>query len=156
MASKAKRASLTSSRNKKAAFLAAFAQCGVVTRAAEMAKVSRRSHSKWMLADPHYVTAFAEAEQESLDRLETAARIRAHDGLQRLKFYKGEPIMVPSDPKDPGSPKIPYVEHEYSDTLIMFLLNGGRPEKFKHNVDMTSGGKPIAVKILRDVSMDDL
>jgi hypothetical protein len=33
---------------------------------------------------------------------------------------------------------------EYSDTLLMFLLNGGRPEKYKHRIDHTSAGAAAA------------
>lgn len=128
---------------KKAAFLAAYAECGTVTRAAEMAGLRRKTHNDWLAKDPDYVQQFAEAQEQATDRLEQEARRRAVDGLLRMKFYKGNPIMVPSDPKDPNSELIPYVEHEYSDMLITVLLNANNPAKFRRNVDVTSGGKPV-------------
>ncbi len=122
--------------HRKRAFLAAFAECGVISRAATESKCSRRNHVRWLEEDGEYAIAFAEAHDEANDKLESEARRRAHDGLLRMKFYQGAAIIDPRTNQ-------PYVEHEYSDTLLMFLLNGERPQKFKHNVDMTSGGKPV-------------
>ncbi len=134
--------------HKKAAFLAAFAECGTITRAALAAKVDRTSHTRWLEADPEYAKAFADASDQAADKLEDEARRRAHDGLLRMKFHQGEPIIDPRTQK-------PYYEFDYSDTLLIFLLKGARPTKFRENKDITSGGRPL-YKELEGVTLDDL
>lgn len=88
-----------------------------------------------MDADPDYVAAFARAKDHAADLLEQEARRRAHDGIQRKKFDRGVPLMDPETGKQ-------YVEHEYSDTLLIFLLKGVRPDVYRENVkiDATTRG----------------
>lgn len=83
---------------KQSAFLAAYSQCGTITKAAEAAEIARQTHYDWMKNDPEYPALFAQAEQEAADALEHAARERALAG---------------------------------SDTLMIFLLKGLKPEKYK-------------------------
>lgn len=157
MAKKTRNQRRKSPQIKKAAFLAAYAECGTITRAAEIADCDRNAHNYWLEHDRAYPERFAQAERQASDRLEQEARRRAVDGLQKVKFHQGRPIMV-QDPNFPNdqSKQIPYVEHEYSDMLLVVLLNANRPDKFRRNVDVTSGGKPIPVKVLQNVSMDEL
>lgn len=119
---------------KKRAFLAAYAECGNVTRAAEIAGVSRRSHVDWM-KDESYAEAFRAAEEHAADRLEQEARRRAIEGVDEPIFYKGERCGV---------------VRKYSDTLLIFLLKGARPEKYRENVRQEiSGpdGEPLTIQI---------
>lgn len=120
--------------HKKAAFLAAFAEVGTIGRAAEASGVDRGTHYRWLEADNDYAKAFSDAAEAAADKLEAEARRRAHDGLLRMKFHQGEPII---DPRT----KEPYFELEYSDTLLIFLLKGARPEKFRDNVKVEHAGK---------------
>jgi hypothetical protein len=122
-------------RLKKAAFLAAYAEVGNVTRAAEIAEVDRSMHYYWMANDPDYKDQFREAENQANDRLEQEARRRAVEGLRRLKFGKdGRPLIDPETGE-------PYYEHEYSDTLLIFLLKGAMPEKYKERQQTELTGK---------------
>lgn len=100
---------------KQAAFLAAYAEVGNVTRAAELAKVPRSMHYEWM-KDPEYAEAFQAAEQQACDRLEQEARRRALEGVEEPVFHRGEQCGV---------------VRKYSDTLLIFLLKGAMPEKYK-------------------------
>ena len=83
--------------------------------------------------------------------MEEEARRRAVEGVAKLKFHQGQLIHIPVVDADGqpvlaenGEPKQkPYVEHEYSDTLLIFLLKGARPKKFRENMDVTSGDKPL-------------
>lgn len=151
-------------QRKKAAFLAAFAECGTITRAAEAAKIERHTHSRWVEADPEYAKAFSAASEQAADRLEEEARRRAHDGLLRMKFHQGVAIIDPRTLKDqpfydPSFPDgKPYFEHEYSDTLLIFLLKGARPEKFRENVKMDHAGevKHTHTIDLSKLSVDEL
>jgi len=71
---------------KQAAFLAAFAECGNVTRACEIAKVGRRTHYNW-LEDPDYEAAFSDAENQAVDALEGEARRRALESSDTLLIF---------------------------------------------------------------------
>lgn len=106
-------------QHKKTAFLAAFAEVGNITRAAEIAKVSRQAHYEWMKEDPDYPAMFRDADQQACDRLEQEARRRAVEGTNKPVFHKGEQCGV---------------IREYSDTLLIFLLKGALPEKYKDRV----------------------
>ena len=55
---------------KKRAFLAAYAECGVISHAAEAAGVSRRMHWNWLKGDSEYAEAFVEAKKDAADALE--------------------------------------------------------------------------------------
>ena len=111
---------------KAKAFLAAFRITGNITHAVKAAKVSRRSHSKW-LENADYAKAFADAKAEADEALEMEARRRAVKGLRRYKFYKGEPVLHPVTGK-------PYVEHEYSDGLLIQLLKANLPDKYAERI----------------------
>lgn len=119
---------------KKRAFLAAFAECGNVSEAAESAHIHRTTHYEWLQSDPAYVQAFASAVEQAADALEKEARRRAVEGVRREKshYYKGKLVGVD-------------VETEYSDTLLIFLLKGCRPEKYRENVklDAQHGGEVV-------------
>lgn len=130
----------------KKAFLAAYAENGNLTRAAAAAKMSRQSHYNW-LKDPEYAAAFADAKDEAVDMLEEEARRRARDGVRKYKFHSqsGTPLLHPATGE-------PYYELDYSDTLLIFLLKGARPEvyreRYSHEHLGPNGGEiPIAVHV---------
>ncbi len=128
---------------KKRAFLGAFCATGNVSRAAELAGITRRTHRNWLEADKVYQAAFADATEEAADRLELEATRRAHDGLIRYKFHSKSGRVL----RHPVTKK-PYFEHEYSDTLLIFLLKGLRPEKFREKFEHTgAGGGPIETRV---------
>ena len=110
-------------------FLAAFAETATITAAAEVADVGRRTHYDWM-ADPEYAARFADAEQEAVDALEAEARRRAVVGVEEpVGWYQG----VPGE----------YVR-KYSDTLLIFLLKGAKPEKYRERFEHSGpGGVPL-------------
>jgi hypothetical protein len=85
---------------KKRAFLAAFEDCGSISRACKAAEINRSTHYEW-LEDPDYLLAFEEAKENCGEELEAVARERAVKG---------------------------------SDTLLIFLLKGCMPEKYKDRV----------------------
>ena len=118
---------------KKRAFLAAYAKCGTVTHAAEAAGIDRSSHTHWMHSDPEYVQAFELAKQMAIESLEAEARRRATLGVDDPVFYQGEVV---------GHRKV------YSDNLLMFLLKGAAPAKYRERAEITgAGGRPIRVEL---------
>ena len=119
----------------KVKFLDAFAGVGNVSAAAKLAGVGRRSHYDWVRGDAAYATAFGEAVDEAADRLETEARRRAVTGTSESVYYKGATCGT---------------LRKYSDTLLIFLLKGARPEKYSERFVHTGSGKRGAI-LLEDI-----
>ena len=123
---------------KKAAFLAALAEVGNITQAAEIAGIDRKTHYIWMKNDPDYSAAYEAAMEQAADRLEQEARRRAVEGVAKPVFYQGRQVGV---------------VQEYSDTLLIFLLKGARPEKYAERYDQRisgPGGGPLQI-VLSDL-----
>ncbi len=126
---------LESSCGKERAFLAAFAETGVVSYACAAAGCSRQSVYRWRKADPQFEEQFQEAKTVGVELLEFEARRRAKDGVRRVKFYNGKPLRWKNP--ETGEEEV-YVEHEYSDVLLMFLLKAAKPEVYRddYRIDM--------------------
>lgn len=126
--------------DKKKAFLAAYAEVGNITQAAEIVGVTRQAHYLWM-KDPEYAEAFAQAEQQACDRLEQEARRRAVEGVEEPVFHRGKQCGV---------------IRKYSDTLLIFLLKGAMPHKYKERVqNEVSGSLTIKVVLPDDLGGGD-
>lgn len=125
-------------RPRQEAFLAAYGQCAVITIAAKHAKISRRTHYDWMKNDPEYAERFRHAHEEAIDLLEAEALRRATRGVERPIMFGGKQVQL-QDPKHPDdeSKQIPGVMKEYSDVLLIFLLKGARPEKYRDRFEVT-------------------
>lgn len=79
----------------------------------------------------------------AIERWEEIAINRGTIGLPRKKFYKDKPVI---DPKTGQQ----YVEDEPSDTLLMFMLNGNAPEKYRRqdiNVNASHSGQIVIVEL---------
>jgi hypothetical protein len=121
---------------RKRAFLAALARTGNVTLAAEIAHIARSAHYQWLEADPVYAAAYEDAMEQAAQRLEAEARRRAEEGVEEPVFYQGKQCGV---------------IRRYSDALLMFLLKGALPDKYKErtSTELTgAGGKPLTVTFL--------
>lgn len=123
-------------------FLAAYAECGLVTHAAEAASMTHDHHSRWMRTDKLYARAFNAVKEKANDALEFEARRRAVAGSRRYKFFKGQPVLIPCEKNDPDAIEVEnnngetvYVKHyyelDYSDTLLALLLKAKRPDEFR-------------------------
>jgi hypothetical protein len=124
---------------KKRAYLRALVEAGGnVTKACEIAEIDRSTPytSQWA-EDEEFAGLLPLAETMAADHLEAEAVRRAYHGVtEPVGFYKGAPSA--------------YVQR-YSDTLLIFLLKGAKPEKYadRHQVTGKDGG-PIEVNT-RDV-----
>ncbi len=111
------------------AFLAAFAECASITKAAKAAGVNRRAHYDWMEADKSYPERFEVAQEQAASWLEDEATKRAVEGVTQVERYQGKPV---------GTRRI------YSDGLMMFLLRGLMPAKYRQGIELTGqGGGPV-------------
>jgi hypothetical protein len=98
------------------AFLAALEETGSVSAAAKAAKISRVTVYAHKRDDPDFAKEWDEALDRAADTLEDEARRRAHDGVDEDIYYKGEKVGT---------------VRKYSDVLLMFLLKGIRPQKWR-------------------------
>ena len=122
---------------KKIAFCAALAASGgSVTRACEAVDVARLTAYRWRDADPEFAKAWDEAKAAGLDALEDEALRRAFEGYDKPVVHQG----VITD-----------TVREYSDTLAIFLLKGGKPSKYRDNVrqEITGpNGGPVQTQVI--------
>ena len=116
-------------------FLNELAETGNVLATAKMLNLSRRDLYRVRKEDPDFHAAWEEAMDQAADHLEAEARRRAVEGWEEPVFYQGiETGLV----------------RKYSDTLLIFLLKGARPEKYRDRVSTElsgPGGAPLATAI---------
>jgi hypothetical protein len=100
------------------AFLKAFEAEHLVSEAAKIAGVGRRTVYDRRAKDSKFARAWAEVEERSTELLEREAYRRAAEGVERPVYSKGE-----------------LVDHvrEYSDQLLMFLLRSRRPDVYREH-----------------------
>jgi len=131
-------------RASQAKFLAALPQTGGnILRAALAAGIDRDMHYFWLRTDPTYRERFAVAWEEAMDVLESEAARRAFEGVAEPVFRNGKralDVMVDEKGaiKRDGAGKpiaVPASVRRYSDTLLMFLLNGNRSTKYRQRTD---------------------
>lgn len=106
----------------KGKFLADFAWCGNVLRSAAAAGIHRRTVYTWLAEDTQFKGIYEQALNDALDRLEEEARRRAVDGVM-------EPVVS-------GGNLITHVR-KYSDTLLITLLKGKRPDTYRDRHEHT-------------------
>lgn len=110
-------------------FLTEYALCGNVTLAARNAGISNTTHWRWSREDDGYREAWAEAQEHAADMMEQEATRRALVGTLEPVFYKGE--------------KVGHIR-KYSDLLMIFMLKGMRPEKYRDRFEMSRTADDIA------------
>lgn len=96
-------------------YLDALADSGVRSTAAKAVGLNPVTIYRRSQSDPEFAAVEAEAMELAADKLEEEARRRALEGVTNIKYTKdGES----------------YEETRFSDTLMVFLLKGARPDKF--------------------------
>lgn len=124
---------------KKAAFCAALVTSGGnVSRACEAIDVARLTAYRWREDDPEFAAMWDQAKEAGLDSLEDEAVRRAYEGTDKPVFHQGTQCGT---------------IREYSDTLTIFLLKGGKPEKYRERSDVNLKGT-MAVSRLADDELD--
>lgn len=130
-------------RQQQKDFLVELEKCGNITAACKLSKIDRKAVYRWK-ADPAFIVEFEESLSLGIDAIEDEATRRAFEGVKKPVFQQGR--------------RVGYVQ-EYSDTLMIFLLKGRRPEIFKDRHELTGkDGGPIqtANVDLKDLTTEQL
>lgn len=111
---------------KQAKFLGAYSAVGNIHAAAKLSGVDRGTHYGWLRNDPTYRERFEEAKAEAVEVLEEEARRRAVVGVEEpVGWHQG---------------RAGGVVRKYSDTLLIFLLKGANPEKYRERIETRHTG----------------
>jgi hypothetical protein len=115
---------------KKRMWMAAYAVTANIREACAAIGICERTAYYWRASpDPAFAEAMKVAEALACDRLEAEARRRAYDGVERPVYQNGRLVGT---------------ELVYENTLLMFLLKGMRPEKYRERHEITgAGGGPV-------------
>jgi hypothetical protein len=113
------------SEAKKRAYLVALCRTGRFGSAARAAGIDVRTAYNWRKADP----LFEKFEDEAV---EVAARLGEDEAWRRATQGVLEPVYQ-------GGVLVGY-KRVLSDTLLIFMLKGARPEKYRERVDMNHKG----------------
>lgn len=120
--------------------LALIADGHTVTHAAREVGVGRRTVYDHRDDDPAFAVAFDQAVEEGGEILEQEARRRAVDGTTKPVYQ--------------GGVRVGQVQ-EYSDTLLIFLLKGRFPEKYRerHSVDATVTVRQVVEGLVQELGL---
>lgn len=132
----------TRTEGRKRLFLKNLIATGTITAAALASHLPRTAHYEWMEHDPSYPARFAEAQEQCCDLAESEALSRGKDGWLEPVFHQGKQTDT---------------KLVKSDTLLMFWLNGRRPDVFnrgqRHELTGKNGG-PIQTQQVPDSELD--
>lgn len=139
MGESAQTASLTPKRDWVEPFLSALASFGVVTHACKAAKVSRPVVYERKNADPEFAARWRDAVEQAVENLEAEANRRARVGYLKPVYQKGALV---------GKVR------EYSDTLLIFLLKGLKPQVYRD--PQPNGGESVLAELVRGLVRGDV
>lgn len=141
----------------KDAFLSALRETGVVRSACEAAKIGRQTAYDLRYADNGFAAEWDSAMQDAADLLEVEAIRRARTGVREPVIYQGKPCGVwvnesgeVVSENTPGAKLVPLSVTKYSDALLMFLLKGARPEKYREAQQADAGTEAMG-ELLREL-----
>lgn len=126
----------TASVSNKAAFLEHYAHTGNIAAACRLSGIGRRTVYHWIEEDETFKPLFEESKLDASDSLEHEARRRALVGVERPVYQGGKQVG-----------KI----REFSDTLLIFLLKGAKPDKYRERFEHTGkDGGPIQTEVIKN------
>jgi hypothetical protein len=135
---KSKPVGITRRRQWKVKFLQHLAECGNVKLSADAAGVGRRTVYTHRQSDKDFAAKWAEAMEDAADVLEAEAHRRAVAGCDEPVIYEGKLCGRYVDAQGrtvadntPGATLVPLTVKKFSDTLLIFLLKGARPAKYR-------------------------
>lgn len=148
------KADLRTNEQKQSDFLKWFESYASVTRAAKKAKVPRSTIYEWLKAKPPDETA--EIKEPTFKEKYEASCIIARDVLEDEAIRRSTEGTV--KPIYQGGKKVGSIR-EYSDTLLIFLLKGLKPDTYKeraHHEHTGEKGGPIETTVTHKVVFEDM
>jgi hypothetical protein len=113
--------------------------------AARLVGIHHDTHYQWMKRDPQYAEQVPGVLEQAADLLEAEARRRAVEGVTK-------PIIGGRNRDE-----VVTTVKEYSDTLLIFLLKGVRPQKYKELRQTEHSGRvELSARPFKDLSDEDL
>lgn len=134
---KARTGTALGKRRRQDQFLTAFRVSGSVREAAKSAGICAYTHYSWLANDPEYRLRYAEATQDAAAHLEEEAWRRAVEGERKLILYRGKPVFVTDETT---GERVPLYEINRSDHLLMFLLKGLVPQRYRERQSIEHSG----------------
>lgn len=117
--------------HRKRAFLQHYVALCVIGDAATAAGVTRRTTERWRESDKEFSEDFKAAQQSVVEKLEKEAIRRAYEGYDEPVFQGGRLVGT---------------VRKFSDTLLIFLLNGAAPAKYRQRHEVTGAdGGPVKI-----------
>lgn len=110
---------------KRKTFLEALSYNGNVTESAKAAGITRACAYIWRDKHPDFAEDWEAAHEEAVDRLEAEAWKRATEGTSKPVYQQGQLVG--------------HIQ-QYSDTLLIFLMKGHNPERYKDRAQVEHMG----------------
>lgn len=122
-------------RQKVPDFLDALSKNGNVTRACLASGLNRIQAYRLRETDPGFAELWDEAARIGAHALEDEARRRAYEGIIKPLFYQGRRVTDVVIDGETGEvvEEVPVEVREYSDTLLIFLLKGLFPDRYREH-----------------------
>lgn len=152
----------TTTIKKKRLFLTNLMNSGIVMSSIALAEWDRSGAYEHRHKDLAFGEAWELALRASADILEDEVHHRAMVGTPEPVVYQGRIQMVPENVNDVNSPLIPLTVRRKSDILLMFLLKGRRPERFREKGEVSitnntlniAAGEEVKQKLLEAVGVN--
>jgi hypothetical protein len=116
-------------------FLDALSETGNVSDACRINKLPRRTVYNWRKENAKFAEEWKVSLEMGTEALEDEAVRRAKDGVDKPVFQGG---------------KLVGHVREYSDTLLIFLLKGAKPQKYRDNVALEHNGN-VGVQLVHSI-----
>ncbi len=127
----------TSNRLARQCFLSTLSRTGNTSQACQTSGLTRRQVMTLRERDRAFDRAYDDAMNDAADLLEAEAWRRALEGTEQPVLKGGQAVVV----------------RRYSDPLLMMLLRGCRPEKFRMHGRMSMPADPMIG--IREIMTDD-
>lgn len=132
----------TPEKRAREAFLRALDETGMVTAACDATGIPRRTAYNWRDSDEAFRERWTDIVERTTEQMEREAQRRAVEGWTEREIFDEDGNTIGEVRK-------------YSDTLLIFLLKGRRPDVYRdeHRVEhAVAADQPLQLEISADVA----